>query len=60
LHEEHPVRVFEATPVVGESLEKAIADARSWLLSTRNEAATEGAALDDEPGNAVASAREVR
>jgi SulP family sulfate permease len=38
LHEADPVRVYAATPIVGESTRQAIADARTWLVSTSDEA----------------------
>ena len=47
LHETDPVRVYAATPIVGESTRKAIADARTWLVSTSDGTVPQG---DGHPG----------
>jgi hypothetical protein len=36
-HVEHgPVRTFEATPIVGESTQRAFLDAEAWLVKRRD------------------------
>jgi SulP family sulfate permease len=60
LREADLVRAYKATPIVGESTREAIAAARTWLVSTGDEAATEETVPDDRSRNAAASAREAR
>jgi SulP family sulfate permease len=60
LREADPVHAYKATPIVGESTREAIAAARTWLVSTGDEVATEEVVPGDESQNAAASAREAR
>jgi SulP family sulfate permease len=60
LREADLVRAYKATPIVGESTREAIAAARTWLVSTGGEVATEEAVPDDESRNAAASANEAQ
>lgn len=41
-----PVRVYDATPIVGESTRRALADARAWLVSLHNGTSPEDASGD--------------
>jgi SulP family sulfate permease len=45
-----PVRLYDATSIVGESTRKAFADATAWLVQAREEEEREGAAKEESTG----------
>lgn len=45
-----PVRLYDATPVVGEATRRAYADASGWLIHAREETSPGGVAAEDQAG----------